>query len=136
MLQDTTAQMQKIIDIVVKERNSAQANAVSLTQSVRGLADERDAIQREVERSHRALNESVQRERDAVKRAEAAEAMREVYCNDRDDLLARLAKLLAACEAFRTEEFATDNGWTLFVQAIAEARSGATDAPQAKENAT
>jgi hypothetical protein len=150
---------------------------------------ERDAIQREVERSHRALNESAQRERDAVKsaerselhaseelverretperldeialerdaavkRAEAAEIQRnayrrdllaQVHCTDaalqraavadseRDDLRARLAKLLAACEAFRTEEFATDNGWSLFVQAIAEARSGATDAAQAKE---
>jgi hypothetical protein len=173
--------------ITAAEQRTGMRNAViddlqkALNERIedcRRIVCERDAIQRELERSHRALNESVQRERDAVKRAEAAEAMREVYCNDRDaalkraeaaeiqrnayrrdllaqvhctdaalqraavadsdrdDLRARLAKLLAACEAFRTEEFATDNGWSLFVQAIAEARSGATDAPQAQTKET
>jgi hypothetical protein len=80
---------------------------------------------------------AVRKQRDtAIKRAEAAEAMREVYCNDRDDLRARLDKLLAELERVASTTHYMSTMRQELTQAIAEARSGATDAPQAKENVT
>jgi hypothetical protein len=77
---------------------------------------------------------AVRKQRDtAIKRAEAAEEMREVYCNDRDDLRARLDKLLAELERVASTTHYMSTMRQELTQAIAEARSGATDAPQAKE---
>jgi hypothetical protein len=73
------------------------------------------------------------RDDEMIKRRKPAQALVAAY-DERDRLRARLAKLLAACMRFRGLLGETRGAWDVgkFDKAIAEARSGATDAPQAR----